>query len=193
LYTFVSLGIRCAVGGHGKVQFAVQTQFLIQQIGESSHVFCLGTSGAVSDKVQALDLVVATRTVEHDFNLKFFKSDKPSFRSDQKTLETLKALKPKDFKVYFGVIASGDEDVLDPARSKAIHDETGALVTAWEGAGGARVCKFLSVPYVEIRAVSDSADGAAPEDFKKFLSKSMANLASLVILLQENLSDQKVR
>jgi len=183
VYTFKKLSFRCSLGGHGKVQFAVQTQFLLNQFTDVKQVFCLGTSGALVESVKPLDVVVATETVEHDFNLKFIKRDKPCFRSDAVLLEAFKGLKTDGFGLHFGPVASGDEDVLCSERSAAIHKDTGALVTAWEGVGGARVCKFLSYPYIEIRAVSDTADGAAAKDFKENLSKSMANIASLMLRL----------
>jgi len=130
-----------------------------------------------------LYVVVATETVEHDFNLKFIKRDKPCFKSDSVLLDAFKGLKADGIGLHFGPVASGDEDVLSLERSSAIQKDTGALVTAWEGVGGARVCEFLSYPYIEVRAVSDTADGSSAKDFKENLSKSMANIASLMLKL----------
>jgi len=180
VYDFKGLNFRCALGGHGKVQFAVQTSFFLNHFKDTSAVFCIGTAGSLG-QVKPLDLVVATKTIEYDFNLKFIKRDKPVFNGDSKLIESFKKLKPKGFEIYFESVASGDEDVLDASRADEIKKETGAFAVAWEGAGGARACKFLSVPYLEVRVISDLANESAPVDFKNLVSKSMANLASLIL------------
>lgn len=180
VFEFADLKIRCALGGHGKVQFSVHTQFFLNFFKDSSSVFCMGSSGSLG-RAKPLDVVVATETVEHDFNLKFINKKKPKFAGDKLLIGFFKKVKPNGFDIHFGPVASGDEDVLDRARALEIHEATGALAVAWEGAGGARVCKFLKIPFLEMRAVSDLADESTPEDFKKFVSKSMANLAALVI------------
>src|SRR6218665_1947884 len=45
-----------AVGGHGKVQFALTTQFLIREL-KPSLVVCAGACGALDPKLKALDVV----------------------------------------------------------------------------------------------------------------------------------------
>jgi adenosylhomocysteine nucleosidase len=77
-------------------------------------------------------------------------------------------------------VASGDEDVVDAARRRALHQKTEALAVAWEGAGGARACAFSCVPFVEIRGVTDEADHSAPADFQKNLKMAMSNVAVLI-------------
>jgi adenosylhomocysteine nucleosidase len=185
VFEFKTLNIRCALGGHGKVQFAVQTQFLASHYQDTSSVYCIGTSGSLGD-VKPLDVIIATETIEHDFNLKFVKKEKPRFRSDLNLVELFRKADQSlrdslTFDIHFGAVASGDEDVLEIERAQAIKKETGALVVAWEGAGGARACKFLEIPYVEIRAVSDLADDSAAIDFRASVAESMDNVASLIL------------
>jgi adenosylhomocysteine nucleosidase len=57
---------------------------------------------------------------------------------------------------------------------------------AWEGAGGARACKFSQVPFVEIRGVTDKADHSAPSDFESNLALAMNNIAALIIAWRDN-------
>ena len=83
--------------------------------------------------------------------------------------------------MHFGPIASGDEDVVDIERKRALRELTGGLVVAWEGAGGARACQFSDTPFVEIRGVTDSADSDAPSDFEANRESVMQNLATLII------------
>lgn len=60
-------------------------------------------------------MIVATNTLEHDYNNKFSSRAKPQFTGDTRSIQQLKALNigEADFKVHFGIIAGGDEDVID--------------------------------------------------------------------------------
>ena len=176
------LGITLARGGTGKVQFAVQTQHLLDNSPDWDLVICAGAAGALVDDLAVGDVVVATTTVEHDFNNKFNERPLPRFDGAKAAVEDLRrvTLKSNSFRVHFGEVASGDEDVVEPERRKTLHQLTRALVVAWEGAGGARACQFNKVPFVEIRGVTDVADHRAPSDFKTNLACAMDNISSLI-------------
>ena len=73
------LGITLARGGLGKVQFAVQTQHLLDTCDDWDLIICAGAAGALTDKVSVGDVVVATTTVEHDYNNKFSERALPKF------------------------------------------------------------------------------------------------------------------
>jgi adenosylhomocysteine nucleosidase len=171
-----------ARGGHGKTQFGVQTQYLLDQ-AQFDLVICAGAAGALDPEVGIGDLIVATSTLEHDFNLKFVSRPNPQFAGDAESIARIRALKldGMDFKIHFGTMASGDEDVVDVARGAGLHASTGALGVAWEGAGGARAAKFSGVPYLELRGATDTADHEAPVVFDENLKIVMKNIASLLV------------
>jgi adenosylhomocysteine nucleosidase len=177
------LGLTLAPGGLGKVQFAVQTQHLLDAAPGWDVALCAGTAGALTDGIAVGDVVVGTATVEHDMINRFGKPLLPRFESAPAVVEVFKQVGSGEnsFRVHFGPIASGDEDVVDVDRRSAIQHLTGALVVAWEGAGGARACRFSGVPFVELRGVSDSADSAAASDFEIHLKAAMRNLAKVII------------
>ena len=181
---FPALGVIVAQGGLGKAQFAVQTQHLIETCPGLHGVICAGTAGALVDEFTVGDVVVATETVEHDIRNKFGPPLLPRFRSGEVFIETFKNLPvvSQAFQVHFGPIASGDEDVIDAARRQEIQQLTGALVVAWEGAGGARACQFSGLPFVEIRGVTDSADSTASADFARNLHRALCNVATVITL-----------
>jgi adenosylhomocysteine nucleosidase len=176
------LGVTLARGGLGKVQFAVQTQHLLDSCSDWDLIVCAGAAGALADKVSVGDIVVATTTVEHDYNNKFNKRALPKFDGAEAAIAQLRSVSrsAKAFSVHFGPIASGDEDVVETERKKALHESTGALAVAWEGAGGAKACAFSGVPFVEIRGVTDTADHKAASDFEENLGVAMSNLATLI-------------
>ena len=69
--------------------------------------------------------------------------------------------------------------MVETERKRALHESTGALAVAWEGAGGARACAFNRIPFIEIRGVTDTADHNAASDFEENLEVAMCNLATL--------------
>ena len=129
-----------------------------------------------------LEILLATTTVEHDYNNKFNKRALPTFDGAKAAIAELRSVSrsTKAFSVHFGPIASGDEDVVETERKRALHESTGALAVAWEGAGGARACAFNRIPFVEIRGVTDTADHNAASDFEQNLEIAMSNLAILI-------------
>jgi adenosylhomocysteine nucleosidase len=145
-------------------------------------VICAGAAGALLDRLSVGDLVLGTETVEHDYNNKFSQHPLPSFAGDPAAIAGLQAAAADSdrFKVHVGLVASGDEDVIDGDRRAALHAATGALAVAWEGAGGARACSFSNVPFLEIRGITDSADRHAPVDFEQNLEVAMSNAALLL-------------
>ncbi|MBI1880568.1 MAG: 5'-methylthioadenosine/S-adenosylhomocysteine nucleosidase [Chloroflexi bacterium] len=179
---FPDLGITVGAGGLGKTQFAVQTQHMIDAGPGWDLVICVGAAGALDDALAVGDVVIATETVEHDIRNKFGKPLTPRFSSAEAVVESFRSrlLNPGSFQVHFGPVASGDEDVIDPERRKEIQIKTGALVVAWEGAGGARACQFSGVPYLEIRGVTDNASSTAAADFATNLENTMRNVAILI-------------
>jgi adenosylhomocysteine nucleosidase len=179
---FPDLGITLAWGGAGKTQYAVQTQHLLDMHTDWDLVICAGAGGALADELHIGDVVVATTTIEHDYCNKFSQSPFPTFEGAQTAIADLhrRVLLPNSFKVRFGPIASGDEDVVDAERRRALQQATGALVVAWEGVGGARACAFSNVPFVEIRGVTDTANHSAPSDYDRNLEATISNVATLV-------------
>ena len=145
-------------------------------------VFCAGAAGASADDLSIGDVVVATSTVEHDHKNRFTERPRPRFEGAQETISEMGRLAstPTSFGVHFGAIASGDEDITGAERSSTLYASTGTLVVAWEGAGGARACAFSQVPFVEVRAVTDTADHDAPSDYDVNLEAAMNNLAGFL-------------
>ena len=187
------LGVTLARGGLGKVQFAVQTQHLLDTCSDWDLIVCAGAAGALADEVSVGDVVVATTTVEHDYNNKFNERTLPKFDGARAAIADLKSVSHSTdtFSVHFGPIASGDEDIVETKRKRMLHESTGALAVAWEGAGGAKACAFSSLPFVEIRGVTDTADHNAASDFEKNLEVAMSSLATLIISWTSHVEQKK--
>ncbi len=87
--------------------------------------------------------------------------------------------------MHFAPIASGDEGIGDRTRKAEIRARTEALAMAFEGAGGARAARFSGVPYLEVRGISDLAEGDFMAAFVANLPAAMANVATVVVGLLE--------
>src|SRR6516165_7758224 len=153
-----------APGGHGKTQFAVQAQYLIDRFSSAELVICAGAAGSLTPGLSVGDVVVGTATVEHDYRQLFARRPLPRFPGHGPSIDALRPLTRgiSGFHVAFDVIASGDEDVVTSERAPTIRDQTGAECVAWEGSGAARAALFNGIGSVEIRAVTDAADKEAP-------------------------------
>jgi adenosylhomocysteine nucleosidase len=179
---FVETGTGVTLGGLGKVQFAVQTQYCINRIDELKRVLCVGASGGLKNGLNFGDVVVATETVEHDIR-KHSRPMMPRFSSDESILKQFLTLaeKKRDFTIHFGPVASGDEDIMTESRKHELRTQTGAIAVAWEGAGAARACLFSNLPFAEIRGICDLADQNARDDFYVHLELVMSNLAKVTM------------
>jgi adenosylhomocysteine nucleosidase len=180
-HCFPEINVTLARGGHGKTQFGIQTQHLLDH-AQFDLVICAGAAGALAPEVKVGDVIIATSTLEHDYNNKFSNRPKPRFTGDTRSIERIKALNLSDagFKVHFGIMAGGDEDVIDIQRGAELRELWDALAVAWEGVGGARASAFSDIPYLEIRGATDTADHEAPVVFYVNLKIVMKNIAFLL-------------
>ena len=181
---FRDLALVVSVAGHGKAQFAATTQYLIDSCGPFGLVIAAGSAGALHGKLLPGDVVMATETVEHDYKVRFG-GDAPAPRhscSSEVRVRIEHAYpKSSSFRLHIGTIASGDEDVVDTERAKELHKQTDALCVAWEGAGGAKAAQFNGLPFIEILAVTDAADGEAPESYRIHLADAVKNIGRVLL------------
>jgi adenosylhomocysteine nucleosidase len=195
IYEIQELKLFLAQGGHGKAQFGIQTQHLLDILPNVSLVICAGAAGGIAHSIKIGDIVIATSTIEHDYNLKFTKRPLPDFPGSTVHIEKLKSLSSSfssNFQIHFGKVASGDEDIIERSRAEELRNLTNAVAVAWEGAGGARATRLMRIPYLEIRGLTDVADNEAPVVFDENLKVIMPRIALVVASLQSVLLRQAV-
>lgn len=146
---------------------------------------CAGAAGSLHPDLGVGDVVVGVDTVEHDYQLRFASRPFPRFPAHTPSLQRLRGAVDAlpGVRVAFGTIASGDEDVVSTQRAVAIRTQTDALCVAWEGSGGARAAALSGVGSLEVRAITDSANKAAPSDFAAHLPVAMSMLAQVLTAL----------
>ncbi len=179
-----SLDMLIAVGGNGKAQYGIQAQYLIDRWDGIELLVCAGAAGRLTEALQIGDIVLGTATVEHDYKERFNPQPSPRYDASPGVLSEFIRLAESTafpFKVHFGVIASGDEDVVDPARAEELRETTNGLCVAWEGSGGARAARLNDVGFLEIRGITDGADGDAARFFHDNVSDVMFNVVELLM------------
>ena len=147
--------------GIGKVNAARSTQILIDSMNVN-YVLNVGVAGSVSRDINRCDIVVGDKLVQHDFDLTLFDHEKgyiPNVGTyipcDSNLVEIAKTIE-MDTKVETGVISSGDIFVSDEKMGAKINNKFNALCVEMEGASVAQVCHLCNVPFLVVRAISDS-------------------------------------
>jgi adenosylhomocysteine nucleosidase len=173
-----------AVGGNGKAQYGIQAQYLIDRCEGLELLACVGAAGRLTEEIQIGDIVLGTATVEHDYKERFNPRPLPQHDADMRIVSEFVRLVDSTafpFRVHFGVIASGDEDIVDSGRAAELRAATGALCVAWEGSGGARAARLNRIGFIEVRGITDGADGDAARSFHDNVGEAMLNMVELLL------------
>jgi adenosylhomocysteine nucleosidase len=185
--------LRCGVGKVASV-VAVTAALAL----EPRCVISVGSAGALHAGYRVGDVLLAESVLQHDFaaaesdgfRLFGYGSDVPS------TGEPLLVADPELITAAFaaaapatarlgislrrGRIATGDWFVADPAVRDAIATRSAADLVEMEGAAIAYAARAHHTPWLVIRSVSDSGDGAATQSFWEYLALASKNAAEIV-------------
>ena len=176
--------------GMGKVNAARSTQILIDSM-KVDYVLNVGVAGSVSRDINKCDIVVADKLVQHDFDLMPLGYEKGEVHNvgkyvdcDKELIEFAKIIK-METNVKIGVIASGDIFVTDEKMGAKINKNFGAVCVEMEGASVAQVCYLCNIPFLVIRAISDSPyeknNNITFEEFLKISSHMVSRFIAQLI------------
>ena len=154
-----------------------------------------GVAGAISEDLQVGDLVVATKLCKHDLDLTAFGHpagyvpEGNVFVYSNNDLVNLakEVAKKKHIELKEGIIATGDQFVDSNELKEKIKTTFNADAIEMEGYPVAVVCDAFNVPFVILRAISDSANDNASVDFDEFLEKSAKQSAEFILAMVEEL------
>lgn len=177
-----------ATCGAGKVFAAVaaQTMILVYQV---DYIVNVGVAGTLSEQLHIGDLAIATKTVQHDMDVSALgapigevcKINVTYFPCDEKLVRKAQAAaKAIGIPYQTGVIATGDQFISSHEQKEILVERFGAISCEMEGGAIGHTCYINKVPYIVLRAMSDEADGGAPDDFEAFAKKSAMNTVRLL-------------
>ena len=186
-----------AKAGIGKVLAASGVTAMLNNYDIKEVIFT-GIAGGVDDETSVLDLVIATKLVQHDYgtltNDGFvwgdssvpgsLKEEDTFYQCDDRLIdsayEAAVSVVGKEH-VFKGTVATGDQFVASQEYVERLQRDFDALACEMEGASVAAVCTDYEVPYVIIRAVSDKADGNAHDSVDNFGDIAADNSSRIVI------------
>ncbi|MGZ5207602.1 MAG: 5'-methylthioadenosine/adenosylhomocysteine nucleosidase [Sulfuricurvum sp.] len=195
----------CVYGGHelviayskiGKVFSAITATVMLERFGAQTLLFS-GVAGGISEELKIGDLIMASALCQHDVDLVpfghpygFIPEGTLRIESDA-NLRSLASVVAIDMGIdlYEGIIATGDQFVASSERKSWIQQTFNADALEMEGASVACVCQNFGIPFFVLRAISDTADGGASEDFDAFLKTSAAVSATFILEMVKRLED----
>lgn len=163
--------------GIGKVMSAITVAALAGHFGVEA-VINTGSAGAVASGLAVGDVVVADRLAYHDVDVTAFgyaygqMAQQPLyFESSRYFMAEIKpVLERHALKSQVGLIATGDSFVAGQDKIAAIREHfPEVLAVEMEGAAIAQAAHSLGLPFLVIRAMSDTADHDANVTFDEFI------------------------
>jgi adenosylhomocysteine nucleosidase len=161
--------------GMGKVNAACGTTLLLEHYKPAA-VMMVGIAGAVDPSLRPGDVVIGATSTQYDCGsvstngMKVRaardpihrKSDPIAFPADVRLLGLAREIKPDaDFRLLFGVIATGDTFVASAEKKQELQQTVQAASVDNESGAVAQVCWQQAVPFIAVRGISDLADARA--------------------------------
>lgn len=176
--------------GMGKVNAGICAHTLINAYS-CTRIINTGVAGSLDSRVGIGDIVVSTDAVQHDFDVSaigFKKGEIPytglsAFPADE-TLRSMAVRATKetrpDINVFEGRVCSGDQFISTKEQKDVITANYDGLCCEMEGAAVAQTCYLNKVPFVVIRAISDSPTETEIIDYKTFEPMAAKMCAEIV-------------
>ena len=177
--------------GIGKVEAGITTEHLITDCG-ADVVINSGSAGGIGEGLRVGYIVISTETAYHDvdataFNYRYgqLPGKEPRFKaSDQWGQALEKAGEKTGLNVKRGLIVSGDQFIASSEAIKEIlNNFPDALSSEMEGAAVGQVATNHQIPYVVVRAMSDTGDEDAGVSFDDFIIDAGKRSANMLLQL----------
>ena len=182
--------------GIGKVEAGITTEHLITDFNVDV-VINSGSAGGIGQGLPVGDVVISSETAYHDVDARAFDyvygqlpGKKPRFKASEKWGKALeKAGKQTGRNVKRGLIVSGDQFIASKdAIAKILHYFPEDLSSEMEGAAVGQVATDHDVPYVVVRAMSDTGDKDAGVSFDEFIIDAGKRSANMLLQLFADLN-----
>ena len=179
--------------GIGKVFAALCAQTMILKYNVD-FVINTGVAGTLSDKLDILDVAVATGVVQHDMDTSPLGDpvglisgiNIVNFPTSEKLADDIVSVSQAiGIKCVKGVIASGDQFINSNEKKAWIHDTFDAIACEMEGAAIGHVCYVNGVDFAVVRAISDSASGESHMEYPEMVKLAAAQSTAMIKALLE--------
>lgn len=185
-----------AESGIGKVEAGITTEHLITDFNVDV-VINSGSAGGIGQGLHVGDVVISSETAYHDVDARAFDyvygqlpGKQPRFKASEKwgrALET--AGEQTGLNIKRGLIVSGDQFIASQdAIDQILHYFPEALSSEMEGAAVGQVATDHDVPYVVVRAMSDTGNEDAGVSFDEFIIEAGKRSANMLLQLFADLN-----
>ena len=181
---------RCGVG---KVFAAICAEAMIIKYAPKLIVNS-GVGGALDKSLRPLDIVFADKLVQHDMDTSPLGDpvglisgiNQVYFETDARARMILEeSAREMDINYLVGTIATGDKFISEKEDKNRLTAIFGATACEMEGGAIAHTAFVNGVPFMVVRAISDSADGDACMDYPTFLPAATRISTALTLALVE--------
>lgn len=176
--------------GIGKVAASVTTSLLIQQYGVNM-VINTGSAGGIGKGLQVGDVVISEQLAYFDVDVTGFgyqPGQLPGglplyFQPSKYLVDTMvKAAEATALNARTGLIVTGDSFIDSPEKvAEILKNFPEALACEMEGAAIAQTARQFNIPFLVVRAMSDTADHQATQSFDEFIEEAGKRSAEMVI------------
>lgn len=182
--------------GIGKVEAGITTEHLITDCG-ADVVINSGSAGGIGEGLHVGDVVISTTTAYHDVDATAFDyqygqlpGKEARFTASKKWGAALaKAGEQTGLTIKQGLIVSGDQFIAgQDAIQRILLHFPDALSSEMEGAAVGQVATDHQVPYVVVRAMSDTGDEGAGVSFDEFIVDAGKRSAAMLLQLFKDLA-----
>ena len=182
--------------GIGKVEAGITTEHLITDFGVDV-VINSGSAVAIGQGLHVADVVISSETAYHDVDVRAFDyvycqlpGKEPRFKASAKWGQAIeKAGEKTGLNIKRGLIVSGDQFIASKdAIQEILHYFPDALSSEMEGAAVGQVATDHDVPYVVVRAMSDTGDEDAGVSFDEFIIDAGKRSAKMLLQLFADLN-----
>ncbi len=164
-----------ALSGIGKVAAAMTLTKILEQ-HRVDIIINIGLAGSLSPHLCFGDVVVATKTIEHDG----YFENMPETQNRLYPLFDLITVEHPELKQ--GVLVTGDQFITTESMRESLQVRGGQLVDM-EGAALAKVAHHYAVSLLVLKIISDNANSSAEEDFEKNLHAGKRVIEHLPFIL----------
>lgn len=178
------------LSGVGKVAASMTTTLLLTNYN-IQYVINIGTAGGLNVIQNTMDIVLATKVTQHDFDTTSIDGKEglglTYFANNQLVFKVREAFNKiaLDCEIYEGEIVSGDIFVSETAQiEKILKNFPEAIACEMEAGAIGQVCAKFNVPFIVVRSLSDIVyHDNSGIDFIKNVAKTSARSAKMVEVL----------
>ncbi|WP_413627085.1 5'-methylthioadenosine/adenosylhomocysteine nucleosidase [Fructilactobacillus vespulae] len=177
--------------GIGKVEAGITAALLLTNFDIDVMIHS-GSAAGIGKGLKVGDIVISTETAYHDVDctadsqaIGQLPNQPARFTADEEWGKKIgEASKDNGLNVHYGLIVTGDQFIAGKEMiDKIVGNFPDVLAGEMEGAAVGQVANQFKVPYVVVRAMSDTGDENANQSFNEFIVEAGKQSAQMLLNL----------